>query len=63
MTKELSDKDWYDKGNEYRSRQDWKQAMECYMRAEKLNPNGPAKYARQMTEDIVAFYCRDYYNP
>ena len=33
------------------------------MRAEELTPDGPARCARQMTEDIVAFYCRDYYNP
>ena len=46
---ELNDKEWYDKGNEYRSRQDWKHALECYMRAEELNPDGPARYARQMT--------------
>ena len=59
----MSDKEWYEKGNSYRSQQDWKHALECYFQAERLNPGGPARYARQMTENIVAFYCKDYYNP
>ena len=55
--------EWYQKGNEYRRRSDWKHAMDCYMEAIALDPQSPAVEAKRMLDDIMSFYHKDAYNP
>lgn len=59
----MTSEGWYRKGNQYRQRQDWQHAMECYLEAAELDPEGPAGEAVKMMERIMNFYCKDYYNP
>ncbi len=55
--------EWYERGNEFRKKQDFQQAMQCYMEAISLDKDSPAVEARRMLENIYSFYCRDIYNP
>ena len=55
--------DWYERGNEYRKQSQWHEAINCYIRAIELDPDSPAVEAKRMLDDIMAFYCKDMYNP
>ena len=55
--------DWYQKGNAYRQQGDWKHALDCYMEAIALDPMSPAVEAKRMLDDILAYRCKDMYNP
>lgn len=59
----MTSEEWYQKGNAYRQQGDWKHAMDCYMEAIALDPDSPAVHAKQMLDDIMAFYHKDAYNP
>ena len=37
--------------------------MECYLEAIALDPESPAVQAKEMLDNIFAFYCKDLYNP
>ena len=50
----MTAEDYYKLGNEYRRKGDWKHA---------LDPESPAVEAKQMLDDMFAFYCKDMYNP
>lgn len=41
----------------------WDEAITCFSQAEDLDPQSPAKEARQMLDDIMCFYHKDLYNP
>ncbi|WP_294476084.1 tol-pal system YbgF family protein [uncultured Bacteroides sp.] len=58
------DKDmlFYLRGNAYRKKGDWKQALDNYQHAIDLNPNSPAVQARTMAMDILNFYNKDMFN-
>lgn len=49
-------------GHEYRRRQDWQHAIECYKRAADLEPNGEARQALDMLEEILAHWNRGMYD-
>ena len=51
------------KGNEYRKQQQWAEAINCYIQAAELDPDSPAVEAKRMLDGILAFYCKDMYNP
>ena len=53
---------FYLRGNAYRKKGDWKQALDNYQYAIDLNPDSPAAQARQMVIDILEFYHKDMYN-
>ena len=53
----------YRKGNEYRKAGSFHEAINCYMEAARLDPDSPAVEAKRMLDDIMAFYCKDMYNP
>lgn len=55
--------EYYLEGNEYRRKGDFAAAMNCYAEAVKLDETSPAAEARLMLENIMNFYCKDYYNP
>ena len=53
----------YKQGNEYRKAGSFHEAINCYIEAARLDPNSPAVEAKKMLDDIMAFYCKDMYNP
>ena len=53
---------YYLRGNAYRKKGDWKQALNNYQYAIDLNPESPAQHAYQMAMDILNFYNKDMYN-
>ena len=38
-------------------------AINNYLEAIALDPDSPAVHAKQMLDDILSFYHKDYYNP
>lgn len=59
----MTAEDYYKLGNEYRRKGDWKHAIDNYLGAIALDPESPAVEAKQMLDDMFAFYCKDMYNP
>lgn len=59
----MTAEDYYKLGNEYRRKGDWKHAIDNYLEAIVLDPESPAVEAKQMLDDMFAFYCKDMYNP
>ena len=55
--------EWYEKGNAFRKESKWHEAINCYIQAIALDPDSPAVEAKRMLDDIMAFYCKDMYNP
>lgn len=58
-----SAEEYYRQGNEARKRGEFHEAINCYMQAIALDPESPAVEAKRMLDDIMAFYCKDMYNP
>ena len=58
-----SAQEWYERGNELRKQSQWHEAINCYIQAIELDPDSPAVEAKRMLDDIMAFYCKDMYNP
>lgn len=58
----MTAEDYYKLGNEYRRKGDWKHAIDNYLEAIALDPESPAVEAKQMLDDMFAFYCKDMYN-
>lgn len=54
---------FYQQGNEARKRGQWHEAINNYIQAIALDPDSPAIEAKRMLDDIMAFYCKDMYNP
>lgn len=55
--------EYYQKGNDFRRRGKFGEAISCYLESIALDPNSPAVEAKRMLDDIMSFYCKDYYNP
>lgn len=55
--------EYYKEGNHYRRMGDFRNAMNCYLKAVALDPESPAATARQMLSQQYAFFHKDYYNP
>ncbi len=55
--------EYYQLGNEYRRKSDWKHALDNYMEAIELDSESPAVEAKRMLDDIMSYYCKDMYNP
>lgn len=53
---------YYLRGNAFRKKGDWKQALDNYQYAIDLNPDSPALQARTMVIDILNFYNKDMFN-
>ncbi len=53
----------YKKGNEMRRSGCFGEAINFYNQALFLDPDSPARIAKQMLEEQFAFYHKDYYNP
>ena len=59
----MTAEDFYILGNEYRRKGDWQHALDNYLEAIALDPDSPAVEAKKMLDDILNFYCKDFYNP
>ena len=55
--------DYYRQGNEARKHSQWHEAINSYIQAIELDPDSPAVEAKRMLDDIMAYYCKDMYNP
>lgn len=56
------DEAYYLRGNAYRKKNDWQQALNNYLTAIELNPESPAREAHDMLIRILEFYNKDMYN-
>ena len=59
----MTAEEYYQQGNAWRKQGDFKRALDFYMEAIALDPESPAVAAKEMLDDIMNFYCKDYYNP
>ena len=59
----MTAEDYYQLGNEDRKQGLWHEAINHYIQAIALDPDSPAVEAKRMLDDIMAFYCKDMYNP
>ena len=59
----MTAEEYYKKGNEYRRQGNCQEAINHYMEAIALDPESPAVHAKEMLDDILSFYHKDYYNP
>lgn len=55
--------EFYRQGNRYRKEGNWQEAINNYVKAIELDPESPAVEAKKMLDDILAYYCKDIYNP
>ena len=58
----MTAQEYYEQGNEARKCGQWHEAINSYIQAIEL-PESPAVEAKRMLDDIMAFYCKDMYNP
>ena len=61
-TNPSSDEAYYLRGNAYRKKGNFQQALNNYLSAIELNPDSPAQQAHDMLIDILNFYNKDMYN-
>ena len=59
----MTEQDYYQQGCEARKRGQWHEAINSFIQAIELDPESPAVEAKRMLDDIMAFYCKDMYNP
>jgi tetratricopeptide (TPR) repeat protein len=59
----MTAEEYYQLGNEARKCGLWHEAINHYIQAIALDPDSPAVEAKRMLDDIMAFYCKDMYNP
>ena len=59
----MTAEEYYQRGNAYRQQGNWQMAINNYMEAIALDPESPAVQAKEMLDDILSFYHKDYYNP
>ena len=59
----MTAQEYYLQGNAYRKHAEYKPALDWYMEAIALDPDSPAVVAKEMLDNILGFYCKDYYNP
>lgn len=56
------DEAYYLRGNAFRKKGDWQQALNNYLHAIEMNPESPALQAKEILMDILNFYNKDMYN-
>ena len=54
---------YYLRGNAYRQNGNVRMALNSYLEAMKLDPDGPAAEAYRHVQELLAYYHKDYYNP
>lgn len=53
---------FYLEGKLHMKRSNWGEAISCFLKADEMEPDGPAKQCLLMLNDIMAFYNKDMYN-
>ena len=59
----MTAEEYYIKGNEYRQKGNYQEALNHYRAAIELDADSPAVHAKEMLESIMNYYCKDFYNP
>ncbi len=59
----MTAEDYYLRGNQFRQMGNYPEAINNYVEAMELDPESPAKEAKRMLDDVLEFYCKDFYNP
>ena len=54
---------YYLRGNAYRQNGNVRMALNSYLEALELDPDGPAAEAYRHLQELLAYYHKDYYNP
>ena len=54
---------YYLRGNAYRQNGNVLMALNSYLEAMELDPDGPAAEAYRHVQELLAYYHKDYYNP
>lgn len=54
---------YYLRGNACRKQGNWRMAMNSYLEAKELDPDGPAAMAYDHVLEILEFFNKDLYNP
>ena len=56
-------KAYYLRGNAYRQQSNVRMALNSYLEAMELDPDGPAAEAYRHLQELLDYYNKDYYNP
>lgn len=59
----MTEQEWIARGKEAYARMDWKECLDSYAEAIKLNPESEAVELRRMVMTVVEFYSKDRFNP
>ena len=54
---------YYLRGNAYRQNGNVRMALNSYLEAMEIDPDGPAAEAYRHLQELLAYYHKDYYNP
>ena len=54
---------YYLRGNAYRQQGNVRMALNSYLEAMEIDPDGPAAEAYRHLQELLDFYNKDYYNP
>ena len=63
INKETMAMAFYLRGNAYRQNGNVRMALNSYLEAIDLDPDGPAAEAYRHLQELLAYYHKDYYNP
>ena len=63
VSKETLANAYYLRGNAYRQIGNVRMALNSYLEAMELDPDGPAAEAYRHVQELLAYYHKDYYNP
>ena len=63
VSKETLANAYYLRGNAYRQQGNVRMALNSYLEAMELDPDGPAAEAYRHVQELLAYYHKDYYNP
>lgn len=59
----MTEAEWIKKGKEAYARMDWKECLDSYTEAIRINPASEAVELRKMAMSIIEFYSKDRFNP
>ena len=59
----MTAEEYYIKGNEFRQQGNYQEALKHYRAEIEHDAESPAVHAKEMLENILNYYCKDFYNP
>ena len=63
VSREMLANAYYLRGNAYRQNGNIRMALNRYLEAMEIDPDGPAAEAYRHLQELLDFYNKDYYNP